>query len=298
VSLLHWVKNQKEFIEERLLTNGAILFRDFPIYSIAEFENFIEAIRPDLLGYSYRSTPRSQVSGRIYTSTEYPAHQFIPLHNEMSYSCSWPMKIWFYCVQPADSGGETPIADSRKVFQAVPPDIREEFARKKLMYVRNYGAGLDLPWQNVFQTVDRLDVESFCRENDISFQWLDDDRLSTRQICQAVAKHPRTGENVWFNQAHLFHISNLEREIGESMLAAFKVEELPRNVYFGDGSTIDNSALEEIRQVYRQAEITFQWQKGDILMLDNMLTAHARNPFTGSRKIVVGMAEQFTNQNI
>jgi hypothetical protein len=28
-----------------------------------------------------------------------------------------------------------------------------------------------------------------------------------------------------------------------------------------------------------------------VLMLDNMLTAHSRKPFTGERKVVVAMAE-------
>jgi len=50
----------------------------------AEFEQFIQAISGELIEYSYRSTPRSQVSGNIYTSTEYPADQSIPLHNEMA----------------------------------------------------------------------------------------------------------------------------------------------------------------------------------------------------------------------
>src|SRR6266446_4568764 len=179
-----------------------------------------ELIDQKLLEYSYRSTPRTQVSGRIYTSTEYPAHQTIPLHNELSYTRQWPMRLGFFCVTPASEGGETPIADSRRVFDNIEPAIRERFSREQVSYVRNYGDALDLPWQDVFQTNDRREAEEFCRQAGIEFEWKGDDELRTTQICQAVARHPITGEMVWFNQAHLFHVSSLKSEIRESLLAS------------------------------------------------------------------------------
>jgi alpha-ketoglutarate-dependent taurine dioxygenase len=293
LNLATWTENNRLFIETNLLKHRGILFRNFPVNGVFDFENFIKAVSGNLLEYSYRSTPRSHVSGNIYTSTEYPAEQFIPLHNEMSYSRNWPMKIGFYCVQPAQQGGETPIADSRKVFQRITPTIREKFIQKQVMYVRNYGNGLDLPWQNVFQTTDKSEVEQYCHNHDIEFEWYGQDCLKTRQICQAAAKHPKTGEMVWFNQAHLFHVSNLNPSVREGLLAGFKEEELPRNAYYGDGSSIETSALDEIREIYQQESITFTWQAGDVLLLDNMLACHGRNPFVGSRKVLAGMAEPF-----
>jgi alpha-ketoglutarate-dependent taurine dioxygenase len=211
----------------------------------------------------------------------------------MAYSRHWPTKIGFYCVQPAQQGGETPIADSRKVFQRINPTIREKFIQKQVMYVRNYGNGLDLPWQNVFQTTDKSEVEKYCHNHAIEFEWYGQDCLRTRQICQAVAKHPKTSEMVWFNQAHLFHVSNLNPSMREGLLAGFKEEELPRNAYYGDGSPIETSVLDEIREIYQQESITFTWQAGDVLLLDNMLVCHGRNPFVGSRKVLAGMAEPF-----
>ena len=69
--------------------------------------------------------------------------------------------------------------------------------------------GLDLPWEQAFNSEDRQVVERFCRSNRIDLEWKADGELRTRQVCQAVARHPHTGESVWFNQAHLFHVSNL-----------------------------------------------------------------------------------------
>ncbi len=299
VDIIEWAQRNPESIDMWLLKHGAILFRDWRMNSVDEFERFAAAVAgEDLMDYSYRSTPRSAVSGKIFTSTEYPADQSIPLHNEMAYSRVWPMKIWFHCVKAAEVGGETPIADSREVFARIDPRVREQFMRKQVLYVRNYGGGLDLSWQNVFQTTSRSEVEAFCLRAGIEFEWRGGDRLRTRQVCQAVARHPRTGEMVWFNQAHLFHVSSLTPEMRDLFLAEFKEEELARNVYYGDGSSIEPSALEAIRQAYRQETVTFPWQSGDILMLDNMLAAHGRTPFAGSRKVIVAMAESFASQDI
>jgi hypothetical protein len=159
------------------------------------------------------------------------------------------------------------------------------------MYVRNYGDGLDLSWQNVFQTDDRAKVEAYCRTAEIEFEWKNENELRTWQVCQAVAKHPHTGEMVWFNQAHLFHVSSLTSEIRDSLFASVDGEP-PRNAYYGDGSPIEDEALEEIRAAYARAAVIFPWQGRDVLVLDNMLAAHGRMPYRGPRQIVVGMGAQ------
>lgn len=201
------------------------------------------------------------------------------------------MKIWFYCGQAPEEGGYTPIADSREVYRRIPVRIRERFVRKQVMYVRNYGGGLDVPWQKVFNTQDPAVVERYCRANGILYEWKADGDLRTRQVAQAIAVHPETRQTVWFNQAHLFHVSNLEPAVQEALLAVVAEEDLPRNVCYGDGSPIESDLLEEIRDVYRVVAVQFPWQQGDVMMLDNMLAAHGRTPFKGRRQILVAMAE-------
>jgi alpha-ketoglutarate-dependent taurine dioxygenase len=291
IDLVQWVKVNRNHIESQLLLAGGILFRGFAIGGVERFERVIETLSGSLLDDSYRSTPRTRVSGKIYTSTESPPHQTIPFHNENAYALSWPMKLWFYSVEVARRGGETPIADCRRVYKDIPSEIKDCFVRKGLMYVRNYGTGLDLPWQEVFQTSRKAVVADYCRRADIELEWIDGEQLRTRQRCQVVAQHPQTGESVWFNQAHLLHASRLPAEVRDWLLCAYGEEGLPRNVYFADGSPIDPAMLDEVSSVYENNAIVFSWQAGDVMLLDNMLAAHGRRPFVGKRRVVVGMAE-------
>jgi non-ribosomal peptide synthetase component F/alpha-ketoglutarate-dependent taurine dioxygenase/acyl carrier protein len=295
INLVTWAQSHKEFIDQELLKHGAILFRNFQLNSIARFEEFAQAICPDLMTYSERSSPRDKVGGHVYTSTTHPAEQSIHLHNEHSYTLRWPMKLWFFCVKPAEQGGRTPIADSRKILRRIDPKIVEKFIEKQIMYARNYGDGLGLPWQEVFQTTDRATVEEYCRQNDIEVQWKDDNRLRTRQVRPAVRRHPKSNVHTWFNHAAFFHISNLEEAERTAALSVLTEEELPFNTFYGDGSPIETSILEEIREAYLKEMVSFSWQQDDILMLDNMLVAHGRDPYAGSRKIVFVMADPIQN---
>lgn len=293
LNLIDWAAGHRDWIQQQLWQHGGLLLRNFNNVGAETLERFFSALGGELMEYAYRSTPRSQVRGRIYTSTAYPASESIPLHNEMSYSRNWPMRIGFSCLQVAETGGETPIVDSHKVWASLDAKLRETFASKQILYVRNYSAQLDLPWQTVFQTSDRDEVEAYCQIAGIEWEWCSDDRLRTRQVCQAVAQHPHTQAWVWFNQAHLFHVSNLPAETRESLLMVVSEAELPRNTYFGDGTPIPDTALDAIRAAYAAHTVVFPWQQGDILLLDNMLAAHGRKPFSGKRQVVVGMDEPY-----
>jgi alpha-ketoglutarate-dependent taurine dioxygenase len=296
LDLSAWLGDHRELVERWLLEHGGILFRGFGIRTVPLFERFTHTLSADLLEYKERSTPRTELAGRIYTSTEYPAHQSITFHNEFSYALTWPMKITFCCITASEQGGETPLADSAEVYRLLDPALREPFEKKGVMYVRNYGGGIDLSWQDAFQTTDRTNVEEYCRQAPMDFEWRDGDRLRTRSVRPAVARHAVSGENLWFNQAHLFHVSNLDPSMRQAMLSAFAEEDLPRNTLYGDGSRIDPAALDAVRAAYAEAEIVFPWEEGDVALLDNMRVAHGRRPYVGERKIVVGMMQPYGEQ--
>ena len=291
LNLALWAASNREYLEAELLKHGAILFRNFAVESASSFEKVARAISPELLDYCERAAPRHEVSAQIYTSTEFPADQHIPLHHELAHSDKWPMKIWFYCAQPATEGGITPIANDRKVLPMIDPKIKEKFLHKNVMYVRNYGEGVDMPWQEVFQTSDRATVEEYCRRAQMDCEWKDSEHVRMRAVRRAMVEHPKTGEMVWFNHAHLFHMSNLEPAVRESLLSIFKEDELPRNAFYGDGAPIEASVLDEIRRVYDEAAVRFPWRERDVLMLDNVISSHGRDPFVGPRRILVAMAE-------
>jgi alpha-ketoglutarate-dependent taurine dioxygenase len=293
VNLVDWAKNNQELITNYLSKYGGILFRNFQIQAVTEFEQFIRVVAGELLEYSDRSSPRSPIQGKVYTSTDHPADQKILLHSENSYAATYPLKIFFHCVTPAQQGGETPIADTRKIYQAISPQIQEKFIRKQVMYVRNFGDGFGLPWQTVFQTTNPAEVEEFCHRNEIEFAWKVGNKLRTYSRRPAVVKHPHTGEVVWFNHALFFHVSSLKANIRKALLTEFKQEDLPHNTYYGDASEIEPQVLDELREIYDKQTVTFSWMQGDVLMLDNMLTAHGRESFVGDRKVVVGMGEVY-----
>lgn len=288
VVLKDWVRHNRDRVCEYLLRHGAILFRGFPVRTREEFREVIAQVNDQFLSYEDRSSPRSEISGRVYTSTEHPSDQYINMHNESSYSQNWPMKIAFYCHVAPHAKGETPIADVRKVLGFLRPETVEAFAARGIMYRRHLQEGIGLSWKEVYQTIDKKEVEDRCRAKDVGFRWTPEDGLIINWTRPAVQNHPVTGERVWFNHGYFFN----SRALSEEMRRAFSSEEeLSFDTFFTDGARIPAEFLDEIRTAYERAVVVFPWQRGDILLLDNMLMAHGRHPFEGPREINVVMCE-------
>lgn len=289
LDLSSWAASHGAFLDTTLAMSGAILFRNFKLKAVEQFETFIQAWCGPLLEYKERSSPRSQVKGNVFTSTDYPPERSIFPHTEQSYNYTFPMRIAFFCMTEAAQGGETPIADTRRILKRVRPEVRARFEQQGYLYVRNFGDGLGLSWQEAFQTNDPFAVEKHCRNGFIDFEWRSHGRLQTRQRRPVVAYHP-SGE-AWFNHMTFFHVSTLELDIRKQVLEAFSEKDLPNNTYYGDGSPIEPEIMEEMRRAYLAELTSFRWQAGDVLVLDNVLTAHGRAPFAGQRKVVVAMAQ-------
>ncbi|GJL56403.1 MAG: hypothetical protein NPIRA02_35350 [Nitrospirales bacterium] len=296
VDLVEWVQTHKDDIETDVQTQGAILFRGFSVNTVEQFECVAQAMCPDLFG-QYGDLPREVKGENVYGSTPYPADHSILFHNESSHMSRWPLKQWFCCLVAPQEGGATPIVDCRNVYQNLSSELQKRFEEKHLMYVRHFLPGFDVRWQDFFQTTERTEVERYCHQHGLECTWLDEDALQTRQVCPAVTTHPKTGERVFFNQIQLHHVSCLDPNVRGSLQTMVGEDRLPRNVYYGDGSPLEDDVVQEICALYTHNAVRFPWQTGDLLMVDNMLVAHGRDPFVGSRKIVVAMGEMISHKN-
>lgn len=290
--LAEFIERNRDAIETRLLDRGALLFRGFDIRTVACFERVGAAVSSRNLDYTYRSTPRSAVGKGVFTATEYPPEQDIALHCENAYQRHWPLKIAFCCLVAPESGGETPIADMRRVTAAIGESLLEQFDSRGVLYVRHYRPFIDIPWEVVFQTSDRSEVAAYCLANDIAHEWLDASTLRTAQVNQGTAKHPVTGERVFFNQAHLFHVTNLDAAVSTSLIRLYGPDRLPRQAYYGDGEDISAEHLQRVRDAFAGESVSFPWQVGDVLLLDNMQMAHGRHRFTGKRQILATLLDE------
>ncbi|MNT01274.1 peptide synthase [compost metagenome] len=287
-----WAAAERERIENWLKTHGGILFRNFAISTAQQFESFAESVEPVLYG-DYGDLPKKEGGRNTYRSTPYPEKQMILYHNESAHLDRWPRKQLFFCELPSRVGGATPIVDCREMLRRLPAELVQEFERKQLLYIRTFTDRLDVSWQSFFKTDDRRQVEATLRQAGIDFAWRGDDALQTRTRCPAVITHPVTGERVFFNQVQLHHLHCLEPEVREHLLSTAGLEWVPRHVCFGDGSPIPDAVMDLIGKTYEECAVRFDWRRGDVVMLDNMLAAHARDPYEEPRKVVVAMGSMF-----
>ena len=290
VDLADWALSNRDYINAKLHKHGGILFRGFGLSAPPDFERVAAAVYKEIYS-EYGDLPREGVAGKIYHSTPYPEDKMILYHNESSHMNAWPTRISFFCVIAAKEGGCSPVVDCRKVFQQLDPAVREKFERLGLMYVRNFSDGLDVSWQRFFHTEDLAVVEEACRQQGFIAEWYGKDNLRVRQKCRGVLRHPVTGEMSFFNQVQLHHVHCLDPDVRQSLLSIFKREDLPRHVYYGDGSEIEDAVMDHVGEIYEKNAVRFQWREGDMVTLDNMITAHARDPFVGPRKIVVALGD-------
>lgn len=291
--LVEWIRKHERRLENDLLRHGGILFRGFRVETVEHFNQVIKCFTDTPIPYMFRSSPREELDRsvkNIYRSTSYPNERSINMHNESSYSRAWGMKIAFCCLRPALEGGETPLADSRKVLKDISPDLVSKFRSKGVKYRRNLSAGLGMPWQEVFQTPVKQDVAEICRKYDIQFEFRDED-LVIEWVKPAIYKHPVSGDETWFNHVFFFHRFSRYEELDMQPGETLPQEYLSSETFFGDGAEITYEEYLDIRNAYERNRVVFPYEKGDIIFLDNMLVAHGRNPYRGERTIATAIME-------
>jgi alpha-ketoglutarate-dependent taurine dioxygenase len=267
-ALIEWVSNNRDLFESWLSKHGAVLLRGFAVNTPEEFEAVVRAVQPSLLNYIEGDSPRTKITGKVYTSTEYPETYQISLHNEISYAHQWPRKIFFYCAIPPAQGGETPIVDCREVLQVLDSQVRERFITRKVKYVNNLhgGGGVGKSWQDTFETNDKSEVVRYLSSGGVDFAWDDRGTLRTTQVRDAVIAHPVTGEAV--------------------LRYAEPVDDLNPVRLTVSGAPDDAAFVDEMRSALAAPAslLAHRWQPADIVIADNFALLHGRRAFTATTR--------------
>ncbi|MEV4711691.1 TauD/TfdA family dioxygenase [Micromonospora sp. NPDC049374] len=276
-------------LAELLVDRKALVFRDFDV-TPESIDAVFDRLVPNRLPYVHGNSPRTRVGRNLYTSTEYPQQFTISMHNELSYAHRWPARLAFFCEKAAESGGATPVLDGALWLGSLDAEVREAFAGG-VRYVQNLhdGFGFGKSWQQTFETEDRAAVEEFLGRSEAEWEW-GPDGLRITQHRAAVTTHPVTGATVWFNQADQWHPAGLGDKASADMYAILEPGEFPQHVTFADGSPIPDAYVEHIQRRALDNAVDVDWRAGDVLLIDNVLTAHGRRPFEGTRRVLVAMA--------
>ncbi|QTE01455.1 TauD/TfdA family dioxygenase [Streptomyces cyanogenus] len=284
-----WLTSTHPEIMAGLREYGAVYLRGLPVNTVDSVAMIRDVFIPQRTPYREKATPRSSFGKDIYSSTDLPPSQPIRMHNENSYTLTFPGLLMFACLTAPEEGGATPVADCRRILRSLPSELVERMRATGWILTRNYSEHISLDWRTVFASDSKEQVEEYCGENLISCNWDDADHLRTAQLRPGIVRHPETGEEVWFNHLAFWNSWALDPDIREALIDEFGPGGLPFETSFGDGARLTQEELEVISAAYAEATVRETWQPGDIMLVDNILTAHGRDSFQGDRKIVVAM---------
>ncbi|MFF0445669.1 TauD/TfdA family dioxygenase [Streptomyces sp. NPDC004609] len=278
-------------LADLLVQEKGLVFRGFDV-SREELDPVLDLLLPNRLAYVHGNSPRTKVGSNVYTSTEYPQEFTISMHNEMSYAHAWPARLAFYCEIRPGGQGATPVTDAALWLESLDPEVRTAFAGG-VRYLQNLhdGYGLGKSWQDTFETADRGEVEVFLAGTGATWEWKPDGGLRVASLRPSTTRHPVTGTEVWFNQADQWHPAGLGDDTAAALAGILPADELPQTVTFADGTPIPQEYVLQIRDRGLESAVDVDWRRGDLLLIDNVLLAHGRRPFTGDRRVLVAMSD-------
>jgi len=286
-----WLKEAEPELSPALAEHGVIFIRGLPVASSADVALVRDILIPRRTPYREKATPRSDFGHGVFSSTDLPPAQAIRMHNENSYTLTFPGLLLFACLVAPAEGGATPVADCRKVLRALPPPLVRRMRAQGWTLTRNYTGLVSLDWPTAFGTQDRDEVAAYCADNRIGWRWQPDGTLRTRQQRPGIITHPQTGAEVWFNHLAFWSEWSLDPDIRAALIEEFGQDGLPFNTGFGDGEPLTGPDVATLNAAYTAATVREPWQPGDVMIVDNLLCAHGRDPFRGDRKIAVAMGE-------
>ena len=285
-----WAAEHRDALHAFVAEHGALLVRGLGLRDAAQAEAVFRPLGT-LMIEREAFAPRRRYAEGVYSSSKWPPNQPMCLHHELSYALDVPGLMLFACLVAPTGGGATPVADASAVLEALPAELVERFEREGWLLIRNYNDEIGASLVDAFGTDDRRAVESYCRANDIRFEWQQGGGLRTWQRRRAVVRHPPTGRRCWFNQIAFLNEWTLAAELREYLVDVYGADGLPFNTRYGNGDPIGADVVQVINEAYEANTVREPWQAGDLLLVDNVRTAHGREPFEGPREVVVAMAD-------
>ncbi len=286
-----WAARYRYPLRVAVAERGSLLVRGLGIRDATEASTVFHSLSDGLMPEREAFAARKTYPDGVYSSSTWPANQPMCMHHEQSYRIEFPGLMLFACLSAPGKGGATAVADAKVMLEVLPRDLVERFEREGWTLMRNYNPEIGGSWADVFGTEDRGAVEAYCRANAIEFEWQPDGSLRTRQRRSAVVRHPVTGVSCWFNQIAFLNEWTMAPDVHEFLVDEYGADGLPFNTRFGGGDPIGADIVELINQHYEANTAREPWQAGDLMIVDNIRSAHSREAFEGSREIVVGMGE-------
>jgi alpha-ketoglutarate-dependent taurine dioxygenase len=288
-----------------LATHGTLLFRGLPITSAADFSQFAHAFkfRPhEIIGIV---VDRPLLAPNVAPANEAPPHISIYNHNESPQVPHAPEYIFFYCHKAPALGGETPISSSLELFaraQAEIPEFIDALTSKgilsRVVYKLNqqYEGGSTLH-QAFGKTITATDSPStrkakieaqiarYGRGDHTTWQWADDDQT-------LILSHhlPAVRTQQYTNLPTLF--TGLAAYWKNAQTNNPKNRNITTQRY-GDDSEIPDRFLEVLARITDEIRVLHRWQEGDVLVFDNVVAQHGRQPWVGEQRDRVVLASLF-----
>jgi len=285
-----WAAEHRDALRAAVVEHGSLLIRGLTLGDVADIEAVFRRLG-SLMTEKEAFAARQSYAPGVYSSSKWPPNQPMCMHHELSYAHEFPGLMLFACLVAPTEGGATPVADSPTVLRALPVELIERFERVGWLLIRNYNNEVGASIADAFGTDDRRAVESYCRANAITFEWQPDGALRTWQRRNAVVHHPGTGQRCWFNQIAFLNEWTIDPEVREYLVDIYGEDGLPFNTRFGNGDAIGADVVQLINEVYEAHTARERWQGGDLMLVDNVRTAHARERFEGPREVLVAMAD-------
>ncbi|MDX3073772.1 TauD/TfdA family dioxygenase [Streptomyces sp. MI02-7b] len=286
-----WAAAHRDALRGVLAEHGSVLVRGLGLHDAAGTGAVFARLSGGLMTERESFAPRQSHPGGVYSSTKWPQNQPMCMHHELSYALEFPGLMMFACLQAPDEGGATAVADATAVLDALPSELVQRFEREGWLLTRSYNDEVGATVAEAFGTDDRAAVEAYCRAHAIAFEWQPDGTLRTRQRRSAVVGHPLSGRRCWFNQIAFLNEWTLDPEVREYLVDVYGPDGLPFNTRFGGGDPVGEDVVRLLNGVYEAHTVREPWQSGDLLLVDNIRTAHSREPFAGPREVLVGMAD-------